>query len=583
MKITFNSDNSKVLFLHENKAEASKLENFPGFEKAGNFFTCPAKLMIAYNLVTRCNSYFTNIEISPLVQSWLNSDFKLLDLPNNFKFFTKPLDFQLIALRFLYTHGSAGLLLDPGMGKSKVVLDYIALMGFSKSIIVCPAALLFVWEDEIEKHRPDLNGYVVKSTSWDEELPGITSANVIIINYNKMVILKHRLKELSANFIHLDEFLIKDPKTTRSQSALELGRRIPYRCGGSGTLVNNTPLDVFNPVRFLQPSLVGWNFMNFMEKFAITKEAKKPEGASNRARTVVVGYRGKQEIKSMLDTCCIVMTKERWLKLPKKTFHDIFVPMGPEQEIFYDNLRRNYYAEINGKEVKIDNPLVMMSKLYQVSQGFVYVAKEEPGEIIPELFASYAKKKYKPKPVDWEFFSEQPKIKVLETLLTETLKGKKAIIWFNLNAELKLIQELLTKLDHEYVTIKGGDKTIGQKVRAFNKSTTTKWLVCQSKSVNYGITVLGTKAEDLEEDGVEVFPDLNTEVFTEVFYSINFSLEVFLQQQDRIHRLGQTNECNYYRIFTNSPMEMKLKKAIEDKVTLKEEMLVDFAQSLLET
>lgn len=585
MLIKFSQTKSHVLFLHENSKEATALRDFPAFEKIENFYTCPSSLPIVFNLVNRVKFYFKNVKISPEVETWLETDFKLRTLPESFKFFTKPLDFQEIALRFIYTHGSAGLLLDPGMGKSKIVLDYIVLKGFKRSVIVCPAALLFVWEDEIQKHRPDLTGYVVKSTNWEDELPGILKADVVIINYNKMVILKHRLKELKADFFHLDEFLIKDRTTSRSLSALEIGKGIPYRCGGSGTLINNTPLDAFNPIRFLQPSLTGWNFMNFMAKFTITKQARMPEGAVGKPRTVVVGYKGKNEIRSMLSTCCIVMTKEEWLKLPPKHFHDIYVPLSPEQEEVYESLSKNYYAEIGGREVLIDNPLVMLSKLYQIAQGFIYVAKEEPEELLlNELLCEETKKKaYKPKPVDWVFFKEQPKIKALRALLTETLLGKKAIIWFNLNAELKLIEELLKQLGHEYLVIKGGEKKIGEKVRQFNKSTTIPWLVCQSKSVNYGITVLGSSREALEEEGVEIMPDLDPSVCNQIFYSINFSLEVFLQQQDRIHRLGQVHDCHYYRLFSICPVEHKLKKAIEDKVTLKEEMLIDFAKSVLES
>lgn len=69
-------------------------------------------------------------------------------------------------------------------------------------------------------------------------------------------------------------------------------------------------------------------------------------------------------------------------------------------------------------------------------------------------------------------------------------------------------------------------------------------------------------------------------VFTEIFYSLSFSAETYSQQQDRVHRYGQKHTCKYYRIFCNTHVEHKIRQAIDDKITLRGEMLVDIAKSL---
>jgi SNF2 family DNA or RNA helicase len=468
------------------------------------------------------------------------------------------------------------------MGKSKVILDYIALMSFKRSYVVCPAALLFVWEDEIKKHRPDLSYHIVGSTDWEIEKPLLLDKQVIILNYDKAVILKHRLKELKTNFIYVDEFLIKNPNTSRTQSLTEIARGIPFRSGGSGTLINNSPMDAFGPIRFLQPSLVGGNFSNFLNRYAVMKDSSRSYTNGEKIK-VPVAFRGHDEIKETLESCCIVMTKEEWLKLPPKHFHDVFVQMSEEQKTAYYDLARNYYAKIQDQDIEVDNPLAMLSKLYQISQGFVYKYKEEEKEVTSELLAEPEIKVKKRNKADREvlFFKEQVKIEALRRLLETKLSDKKCIIWFNLDGEHTLITKLLEEMGEKFLVIKGGEKKTGEKVRTFNKSPEIKRLVCQAKSVNYGITVLGSKKEDLEETQLELFPDLDPGVYNEVFYSLNFSLEVYLQQQDRIHRLGQDNECHYYRIFTNNPIERKIREAIADKVSLKESMLIDVANTLL--
>jgi SNF2 family DNA or RNA helicase len=625
VRVCFDADKSVVLFVPEGPAEHKKLAKFPGFTKISIYSSAPKSIPVVHNLLARLKKQFkAALKVDADVQTWVDQPWKLAAIPSGFKFHTTPKNYQEIALRFLYSSGSAGILLDPGMGKSKVVLDYIFLMGFKKVVIVCPKALLFVWEDEILIHRPELTSYTVQSTEWNKEVLGINSSQVTIINYTKAVTFKHQLKAYGFEFIHLDEFLIKDPSTARTQALTEIGRVIPHRCGGSGTLVNNSPLEIFAPIRFLQPSLVGWSFPTFMERYAVRYQKKDASGERSGPK-FVVDFRDGEESKSILDSCCIVMTKDVWLpSLPKKVFHDVFVQMVPAQKEMYECLRSNLIAEIpaemiessvakaqqpsfpRSQYVEVDNALVMLSKLYQISNGFLYdngpnddSAQEfadlfgEEAPTVPRLPDEVALKRTRKAAKASERrvlrFPSPPKAAALQSLLEGPLKSKRSIVWFNMSAELEIILEVVEKLGIKHLVIKGGEKHIGEKVRTFNRDNTYGLMICQAKSVNYGITVLGhksgsrdnTPSVDLESvDPEDLVPELDTQVYTEVFFSLNFSLEVYLQQQDRIHRLGQDQTCEYYRLFCNTPVERKIREAIESKMGIRREMLVDIAKDL---
>lgn len=588
MRIVFDRDKNHVVFLHENLEEYEKLAWFPGFAKISVYNTCPAVVPIAYSLVSRLSS-FMKVKVDAQVQSWLDAEWKLKPLPESFHFHTSPKVYQEIALRYLYSVGSGGLLLDPGMGKSKVVLDYIYLMGFSKVIVVCPKALLFVWEDEIAVHRPELSFYTVKSTDWEKEKEGISSAAVTIINYSKAVTLSGFLKREGFQFMHIDEFLIKDHKTARTTSLTELSKHIPHRCGGSGTLINNSPMDMFAPVRYLQPALVGGSFSKFEKSYAVKSEGKNPRDPDKKIK-FVVGYKNVAEARSILESCCIVMTKSQWLTLPEKKFKDSLVPMQGFQKEAYNTLRSNYIVEIPGHGyLEVDNPLVMMSKLYQIANGFLYL-DSPPDELSAlglapeESEGSTPTSKPKAKKVKDRktfFFEENPKAIEFKAALA-AMPTRRGIIWFNMGAELVIIEKVMSELGLKWEVIKGGEKDTGGKVRRFNKSTETQWMVCQAKSVNYGITVLGNKDEESLEsiDPESYVPTLDSRVFTEVFYSVNFSLEVYIQQQDRIHRIGQENTCEYYRFFTTSAIERKLREALDEKMIIRQDMLIDIAHKL---
>lgn len=587
MKVDFSHDRSLVIFKPETAYESLACDKFPGLRKVNFDYTCPAILPIVYNLVHRLKRHIRGIQLAVQLAGWLKGEFRLKLIPSTFDYHTKPMDFQEIALRYMYTMDGGGLLLAPGMGKSKVVLDFIYLKNFKKTIVVCPKPLMFVWGDEIKTHRPELKGYCVNTTDWEVEKKGVLDPenSVIIINYDKAVRFKSELLSVGFDYIHLDEFLIKNYRTARTAAITTLGNNIPYRSGGSGTLVNNSPLDVFCPVRFLQPSLVGTGYYAFLDQYTVRKYIE--DNRTGEKRKKVVAIKRQDEIRSILESCSIIMTKDKWLQnMPGKKFIDYQVQMGDDQREAYLQLCKNYRLEIEDEEVEIDNPLVLLSKLYQIANGFLYVNKETQKEaefdFLPESLDSAVKpKKTKRKVI---FFKDQAKITKLDQLMDNELAGRKFILWFNMDAERQLIETLLEKRGTKYLTIKGGEKGVGDKVRSFNQTQDIQVLLCQAKSVNYGITVLGKKLpdkEDIEEVDVEAVPNIDPRVWTQVFYSQNFSLEVFLQQQDRTHRIGQTMDCEYFRLFANCSVEERIKIALANKLHINRSMLVDVAENVL--
>ena len=634
MRIELSTIAGYVEFKPETVIEKNYLERFPGFLRKNGIRLVVYKPNILQNVVQRMKRTLTTAIVTSNrdIAAMLKLPLDLLEIPEAFHFYTKPLNHQMIALRYLYTYGQAGLLLDPGLGKTKVVLDYVALMGFGKSIIACPKALLFVWEAEVKKHRPDKTIYIMESTSWDtqlesakarvekykaivdsleensaewkrakanlnsatskvkmiptyeaEDLAKAKAADIIVVNYDKAANgCAYLQKHFKFDFIALDEALIKSPDSNRTKAMLELGSKIPFRTIMSGTLVNNSPLDAYSPLRFLQPSLVGTAYGRF--EFYYAAYAKTRE---NRKFVVGISKSNTEEIRKLLESCCIVMRKEEWLTLPEKTFHPIISESAGEQKEVFDALRSNFIADIGGKyRVEIENPLSMMIKLSQVSNGFLYIY-EKPTisrDYLAELFGSTdalggSQSDSVVQPRETYYFKEQPKLDALEGLLEGALNYRKAIIWYNCTAELELLRGKLESLNCSFLVIKGGTKDTGAVVNRFNSDSSVQFLICQARAVNYGITVLGEK--EMDSDDVNVLPDFDTLVYTHVFYSLNYSLEVYLQQQDRSHRIGQTKPVDYYILLTDCPADLAIYDALQLKMNIRESTLVDISKKLM--
>lgn len=584
MILHLSEDKNNAIFHPEDPYERKALAAFPGLLREGLVFFCPNKAHIIHNLYCRLKRKVKTIKYIPELADAVQGNLKILDLPADFKFHTEPLIHQRVALRFAYTFGNFLNLCEPGLGKTKVTLDYIWLKQFNKTLIVCPKALLGVWVTEAAKHRPELSVYVIESTDWATERMHASSADVIVVNYDKAVSLEKPLASIGFDFIAVDEGLIKNPSTERTKAITRLGKSIPYRCVMSGTLVNNSPIDIFAPVRFIEPCLTGEAFGKFRDEYVV---------ASQRNRFVVIGYKNVSEIKDMLSTCGIIMTKAEWLKsLPAKEFNRIHVQMGDMQRDYYQKLASNYLVMLEevGVELEVDNPLAVMIKLNQISNGFVYYreSKAEGLESIDDMFGVFDKKDdKKPKqPQETYFLPEQPKADALVELISSAKfndrpdsigEGTRAIIWFNLSAELDIISKALSEKGVSFSVIKGGDKKLTQKIAEFNTDPSIRFLVCQAKTLNYGVTVLG---DSETEWGTGPLPEFDPVVSDEIFYSLNFSLEMFLQQQDRIHRIGQKRLCRYWMLLSNSKVERTIADRLESKQACSREVLVDIIGSL---
>lgn len=568
----------------ENSKEIKQMLTFPGFFRSGARFIAVNKPLVVQNLAKRLKAHFGALNVDKETYTTAKGTLKLKTLPEWFTYHTSPKTHQEIALRYLYTLISGGLLLEPGMGKTKVYLDFIFLMQFRRSLVVCPKALLGTWIEEVLIHRPEISVYVVNTTNWKDELPKMKEAKLVVINYDKAVRMFEGLStEIQFDSMNIDEGLIKSPTTARTKCLTEISKDVKSKVLNSGTLINNSPLDLFSPVRYLEPSLVGRDYKIFKNLYAIETPPGKDQFGKPK-RQFVVGYKNVEEMRDTLESCCIVMKKDEWLDLPSKTFEVIDCFVSEEQKRVFGELQSNYVAEFQGRNVEVPSALVLAAKQCQVANGFIYYT-ESPDLLGEELdffgerqFRGEKKKKTAPSKREILYFDEQPKIVELINLLTGRLKERRSMVWYNLQAERVLAEKAFQDAGIEFLTIAGGEKDTFAKVKEFNRNKQYSVLLCQAKAVNYGVTVLGHR-EDSEVDEDTIFSNVDSQVYTQVFMSLNFSLEVFLQQQDRIHRIGQDRACEYFLLLSDFDVERYVYKVLGEKEDVKDSMMVDFVNS----
>lgn len=549
------TEEKAIRFSPDNLKELSFLDNFPG--TLGG--VCPFDSNVLNDIVARLKSSDIKVYTKDLRVKQLAGVQKDETLPSSFKFHTEPLPFQRRAVEWAAPRSNVGFLLSPGLGKTKVCLDWLHFKQPSRILVCCPSPLRDVWIEEAAKHRPEFSPTIVTELVQLEELE---DAKFLVCSYTIATLREEWFQKWVPEAIVLDESLIKNPDSqrTKSLSALSKVNGVKYRALLSGTLINNHEGEVFAPVNFLEPSMFGKSSYLFKKKYFYfsypdSEDRSYPKGVKEHYR---------EELRSSLRAVSIVMRKEQYLSsLPEKAFHLHWVKPSESQLQRIRELLS--LSKIDGIPVLANNPLVVLGKLIQLENNFYYKVEKGKELILEELLWGETNKVSKA-PRETIYLSppdENPKMQALAGL-TQALGAKRGIIWFNFNAELAQIKATLKE---KYLVVDSKTKSASKVVKEFNENPEYRWLVAQARVLNYGFTILGDPSED------NVLPEFDPHVSVEIFCSLNFSYEVFMQQQDRIHRIGQVHKCEYHLLLSKSKGDETIEAALRSKKGVQEFML----------
>jgi SNF2 family DNA or RNA helicase len=321
----------------------------------------------------------------------------------------------------------------------------------------------------------------------------------------------------------LDESLaIKNPGAKISKRILGSKTIAPYIRELNGTPISNSPFDVYNQFRFLDPDIwkrMGlYNFTMFKQYFGIF-ETWKVKGDRNRTFEKCVAYRNLNELYNLFHAVGSRVLKEDVLDLPPKLYSKRYFDLSPEAKRLYDKLKDEILLELAMGEIPVMMAMVRRIRLQQIACGFLPSGLDD-GK------------------VDWI----GGKNARLETLL-ETCEpiAHPTIIWTHLRPNIEIISR------HPYfrnkcVVIDGTvtGEARGQALDLF-KHGKVQYLVANQETigVSRGQTLTNAK--------------------TVIYYTNNDKLDDRLQSEDRPHRVGLQHPVDYIDIVANN-VEIDQKK-----------------------
>ena len=463
-----------------------------------------------------------------------------------YRFKTKPYDHQRTALNKSWERKEYALFMEMGTGKSKVLIDNIAVLydrGYiNAALIIAPKGVYRNWEmNELPVHLPDhiLTNIVVWNPNntmaqqklldslfeYPNEDLKILLMNVEALSTKKGTAFAGKFLKAHKALMAVDESTtIKNPKAKRTKSILKLSLLAKYRRILTGSPVTKSPLDLYAQCEFLDPAYLGYSsYFSFRSRYAIIQQ----RSVATHSFQQVVGYQNLEELNKTLNEFSYRVLKEHCLDLPEKVYTRRTVQLTKEQKAVYTDLKKWAIATLEDGDITTPNVITQLLRLQQVTCGY---AKFDDGT-----------------------FKELPSNRIDELLAILEETSGKVIIWANYIYDIKQISKALAKAygSDSYGTYFGETSDDDRQSLVANfqdPSHPCRLVVGQVRTGGYGLTL--------------------TQASTVVYYSNTYDLEVRMQSEDRAHRIGQVNRVTYIDILAEKTVDEKIVKALRKKINL---------------
>ncbi len=416
---------------------------------------------------------------------------------------------------------------EQGLGKTKIAID-VMLYWLSERVVdtillVTKKSLVANWVREFGRH----------SSLVPRVLGDNRSANFYVFNSPARVVVAHfevlKLeRERIAMFQKtrrvaaiLDESTkIKNPDSVLTQAAMALSPGFVRRIIMTGTPVANRPYDLWSQIWFLDHgAALGQDFEKWRRGADLASKLATDGQRRAAFETLLADLHARIEPFAVRETKASGV-----IHLPQKIVETIPTDWEPRQLDLYreirDSLRAVVVTEGRLREDDADSILKRLLRLVQVASN--------------------------PRLVDHDYSAEPGKLEPLRHRVSEIARrGEKCIIWTSFTDNVDWLTEEFAGLKAVRVH---GQLTIAVRNQALDR-------FCQDPAVRVLVATPGAAKEGLTL----------TEANHAFFYDRSFSLDDYLQAQDRIHRVSQERTCFIYNMIMRDSVDEWVDVLIESK------------------
>lgn len=422
--------------------------------------------------------------------------------------------YQREGIRWIdYFDGRILLADEMGLGKSIQALVWAHLRKRWPLIVVCPASLKWNWEREVRKHlnRPSeiLRGRIPSRRRRWNRLTPIQ-----IINYDILEGWVPSLKAIEPATIIVDECQrIKDSNALRSRMTIELCKDVPHVIALSGTPITNRPAEFFTVLRLLRPDLFR-SWLDFGMRYCgatLTMRGWDFSGATNLA-----------ELHALLTRHVMVRRRKEDVlpQLPSK--RRILVPLGIDNPNEYRRAEDDFIGWLR-------------------SQSPARAAKARHAQRMVQFgyLKRLAQRLKLPNALDW-----------VDTFLES---GRKLVAFCQQTDTIRQLQQRFPPPLSTMVDGSVAGRRRMQAVDRFQKIPNCRLFIGQTAAAGEGITL--TASSDV------------------AFIELGVTPGECVQAEDRIHRIGQTQQSTIYYLVARRTIEERLCAVIQRKQVILESVV----------
>ena len=413
--------------------------------------------------------------------------------------------YQLEALEAVKGLEYAAIFHEQGLGKTKIGVD-LALYWLSNDIvdsvvIVTKRGLVQNWCEEIAIHA-----YVEPRVLDQDRRANFYAFNSparVYLTHYEVFRKEHRrlrlfLKTRRVGILMDEAHKIKNPDSAITKVFFDLASGFKRRVIMTGTPVANRPYDLWAQIYFLDSGAsLGCDFHGFKSQLDLANDLATD---SNKVQMFEQALAG---IFSKISRFAVRETKSSaGIKLPNKEISNKVVQLESRQQEIYDRFRDDFAAIVVKSGVAIrddaDEILKRLLRLVQVASN--------------------------PRLVDESYHAIPAKLPALYSLIEGAVDlGEKVIVWTSFTENVNWLARELEQFGPVRVHGKMSHPDRADSISRFKRDDDVRVLIATPGAAKEGLTL--------------------TVANHAIFYDRSFSLDDYLQAQDRIHRISQTKTC----------------------------------------
>ena len=419
----------------------------------------------------------------------------------------------------------AAIFHEQGLGKTKIAIDllchWLENNLVDSVIIATKKTLVENWKRELSNHA-HLTAKVFtanKQRNYDV----FTSISYVYLAHfqvlvNDMEAFQRFFKARRVAVILDESAVIKSYSAKITRSYHKLAEFIPIRVIMSGTPYANKPKDIWSQIYFLDSGLsLGSNYYDFEEDYTFPRESYLKKTFANNLK----------KLNEKISDFTVRETKDTaGISLPNKEYINLYADFSPQQERIYNEALQHMSLQLiqDGKLVNEDLEWVLhrMIRLVQITSN-PHLVNEEYNEISGKMHL----------------------LKETAESILEEDQANKIIVWTSYIKNTSLIQQSLQRYESCIVHGQQREDENNRSIARFMEDENVRIFIATPQKAGEGLTL--------------------TVANHAIFYDRTFSLQHYLQAQDRIHRISQTRNCYVYNFFIKNSIDEYIEKLVQAK------------------